>query len=180
MKKLLCCASALTILFASATVFAKTINLYSEPKVGSTVTGNVDTNSGITIIYTPKDSEWTKVGNPANGNVGWIKSSDLGNAGYNMRIITSGDGTHSYNVYQFGAGNTYSQEQFNKQLQLFEQQQQMMQKQMSHLFSDMFYFPQPIFVPVVVMQKSPVQQKSPTTGKLSTSETAKTAPATKH
>jgi uncharacterized protein YgiM (DUF1202 family) len=162
MKRLLSYALVVGMVFASVTVYAKTINLYSEPKTTSTVAGKVDTEASVTIIYTPKNSEWIKVANPNNGDVGWVKSSDLGGNGYNMRIITSDDGTHSYNIYQLGSGSSqYNQQQLDKEMQQFEQQQRIMQIHMAHMFNDMFYFPQPIFIPVVMVPEQPQLQKTP-------------------
>jgi uncharacterized protein YraI len=150
------------MLFVTATVFAKTINLYAGPKTDTTVTGTVNIEDGVTIVYTPKSGDWIKVANPTNGDVGWIKSSDLGGNGYNMRIMTSGDGTHSYSVYQFGTGSSqYNQQQLEKEMQQFEQQQRMMQIHMAHMFNDMFYFPQPMFIPVVMVPEQPKLQKKP-------------------
>lgn len=132
--------------------FAKKINLYAEPKANSKVTGTVDSAKGVTIVYTPKAGEWIKVANPENGDVGWIKSSDLGGNPYNMRVITNGDGTHHYSIYQFGGYNSkMNQEKIDKEMQQFQKQQRMIQIHMNHLFNDMFYFSQPLFVPVMML-----------------------------
>jgi uncharacterized protein YraI len=169
MKRLLSYTFVATLLLASATVFAKNINLYAEPKTDSKVAGTVDTDAAVTIVYTPKSGEWIKVANPTNGDVGWVKSNELGAKGFNMRVITSGDGTHSYSVYQFGGANSqYNQQQLEKEVQQFEQQQSMMQIHMARLFNDMFnfpfYFPQPVFVPVIMQPPQPLPQK-PTAAK---------------
>jgi len=162
MKRLLTSSLLAVMAFGAATAFAKTINLYSEPKTDSKVTGTVNTENGVTIVYTPKSGEWIKIANPANGDVGWVKLSDLGGNNYNIRVISAGDGAHSYSFYQSG-GNTvqYSQEQFDKQMQQFEKQQRMMQIHMNHMLSDGFYFPQPVFVPVVMMPVTSKEKKAP-------------------
>lgn len=160
MKQLLYDVLIVIMLFSSATVSAKTLNLYSEPKTDSKIVGNLNTETGVTLVYTPKTGEWIKVANPNNGEVGWVKSSDLGENTYNMRVFTSKNGTYSYNVYQFGTGNSQiEQKQLESKMRHFEQQR-MMQMHMAHLFNDMFYFPQPIFVPVVVMHEQPKLQKA--------------------
>lgn len=159
MKRLLFEGLAVTMLFACATVSAKTINLYSEPKTDSKVASTINTEDGVTIVYTPKSGEWIKVANPSNGDVGWVKSNDLGGDGYNMRVFNSGNGTHHYSVYQFGTGNSqFNQKQLENEMQLFEQQQRMMQIHMAHMFNDAFYFPQPIFVPVLVTERPKLQK----------------------
>jgi hypothetical protein len=146
------------MLFTTTTVFAKTINLYSEPKNDSKVTSTVNIEDGVTIVYTPKSGEWIKAANPTNGDVGWIKSTDLGGYGYNMRIMPSCNGTHIYSIYQFGAGSSqFNQQQLEKEIQQLEQQQRMMQMyiHMAHMFNDMFYFPQPVIIPVVMVPVQP-------------------------
>jgi uncharacterized protein YraI len=181
MKRLLSYIFVVAMLFASATAFAKTINLYSEPKTDSKVAGTVNTEAGVTIVYTPKNSEWIKVANPTNGDVGWVKSNDLGNNGYNMRIITSADGTHSYSVYQFNAGSRqYNQQQLEREIQQFEQQQRMMRIHMAHMFNDMFYIPQPIFIPVMMMPEQPKLQKTPSAKAPQATQTVKPAQVDKN
>lgn len=175
MKRLLSAILLAVLSLGSASVFAKTINLYSEPKMDSKVTGAVNTENGVTIVYTPKSGEWIKIANPANGDVGWVKSSDLGGSGYNMRVISTGDGTHSYSVYQVG-GNAgqYNQQQMDKEMQQFEKQQRLMQMQMNQMVNEMFNFPHPLFVPVVIMPVTSKEQKTPVA---KTTETQKSQPA---
>lgn len=60
-----------------ASSMANTINLHDQPMDQSKITGTVDLSTGIIPIYTPKDSQWTKVADPRNGNTGWIKNSEL-------------------------------------------------------------------------------------------------------
>lgn len=158
MKRLLYDTLVVTMLFVSSTVSAKTINLYSEPKIGSEVASAMNTEDGVTIVYTPKSGEWIKVANPKNGDVGWVKSSDLGGKGYNMRVFTSNNG---YSVYHFGTGDNQSnQKQLENAMQHFEQQERMMQIYVAHMFNDMFYFPQPVFVPVVMVPERAKLQKT--------------------
>lgn len=156
-------ALVVAMLFATTTVTAKTITLYSEPKADSKVSSTMNTETGVTIVYAPKSGDWIKVANPANGEVGWVKSNDLGDHGYNMRIFTSGDGSHSYNVYQIGRGHSQlNQQKLEEEMRYFEQQQRIMQLHMAQMFNSMFYFPQPIFVPVVMLPEQNKLQKKPT------------------
>lgn len=151
----------MVMLFSTTTVIAKTINLYAEPKTDSKVTGVVNTDAGVTIVYTPKSGEWIKVANPNNGDVGWIKSSGLDANGYNMRLFTSGNGTHNYSFYQLGSGHSqFSQKQIENNMRNFEKQQRMMQMHMAHMVNDMFYFPHPVFVPIVLMPEQHKMQKT--------------------
>lgn len=162
MKRLLGDVLVVAMLFATTSAFAKTINLHQEPKADSPSTGTINTEAGVTIVYTPKTGEWIKVANPNNGDVGWVKSSDLGGNGYNMRVFTSNDGTHRYSVYKVGTStghNQFNQKQIEHAMRHFEQQQRMMQMHMARMFNDMFYFPQPVFVPIVMVPEQ--QPNSP-------------------
>jgi hypothetical protein len=75
--KLLSLSALLLATGAFSIAYASTINLYEQPKQDAKQVGTVDLASGIIPIYAPKGSEWTKVADPKNGNVGWVKSSDL-------------------------------------------------------------------------------------------------------
>ena len=169
MKKIFTYLLMISIVESSPT-FAKTIPLYSEPKSDSKTSGTVNTETGVTIVYTPKNSEWIKVANPSNGDVGWVKSNDLGNHQYNMQVITSDNGKQSYRVYQFGTNKQYTKEQIDKEMKRFEEQQHMLHQHIGQLFNDVFYFPQPfifshpIFVPVV-LQENPNPKNTPDTNK---------------
>ncbi|MDC0534223.1 hypothetical protein OAO18_00265 [Francisellaceae bacterium] len=62
-------------LFAATTsLFAATVTLYDQPESGSKSIGQVD-SSQVKPFY--KKGEWLKVGDQANGQVGWIKSAKL-------------------------------------------------------------------------------------------------------
>lgn len=162
MKSLLTCAATLTLLCGASLANAKTINLYSEAKEGSKVTGTLNTEAGVTIVYSPKNSEWIKVANPANGDVGWVKSSDLGGNGYSVQFVTTGNGPHGYSFYQFGSSaNQPSRQQIEMEMKQFERQQRIMQQHMQNMFNDMFtMFSSPIFVPVVLVPEGPIQNKA--------------------
>jgi hypothetical protein len=58
---------------------AKVLNLYDQPKSDSKVVATLESSGGMVPIFTPKNSDWMKVGDPQNGNVGWIKLEDLSN-----------------------------------------------------------------------------------------------------
>lgn len=157
-------------IIANSTAFAKSVNLHTEPKAESKTLGTVDPEAGVTIVYTPKNSEWIKVANPTNGDVGWIKSSELGKNHYNVRVVTSDKGNQTYKVFQFGSDHSqYSQEQIEKEMQRFQEHQQMVHKQIAHMFNDLFYFQQPflfsqpIFVPVVMVPENANPKHASTT-----------------
>lgn len=60
--------------FIPATVFASIVKLYDQPVPTGKMIGNIDSTNMITIF---NSGAWIKVGDPKNGNVGWIKASDV-------------------------------------------------------------------------------------------------------
>lgn len=151
MKKVL---ATLCLLFAASISYAKPINLYDEPKADAKVVGTLDSQVGAITIFTPKDGGWVKVADPRDGKVGWIKSTEFGDTNFSFRVITSGDGAKGYRVYQYGGTQAYSPQKMDEEMKKMQQRQQAIQRRMQHLMEDMFddfYYPTPIFVPVIVV-----------------------------
>jgi len=126
--------------------FAQTITLYDQPAKDAKVVGTADLSSGIIPIFTPeKNTEWMKVADPRNGNVGWIKSADIKNARgsentvtFTQRIINNGSQPHSYQVIQFGNPPTkMSDEQVKAFVQKMQQQQEQMQQSFQSIIKNM-------------------------------------------
>jgi len=96
--------------FFSSIVLATTITLYEQPKVDAKAVGTVDSNNGIILIFTPKDSQWIKVADPKNGNVGWIKQSDLATGTKNnnasvsvtQRFVSTGSTPQTFQIIYNG------------------------------------------------------------------------------
>lgn len=149
MKKIL---FGLCIFLAATLSFAKSINLYVEPKPDSKILGTLDSQVGAITIYTPKDNPgWVKVADPRDGKVGWIKSTEFGNTNFTFQVITSGDGANGYRIYQYGGTEN--------EIKIMQLRQQNIQRRMQHLMDDMFddfYAPGPIFVPVIIMPEKSV------------------------
>lgn len=76
MKKI-CYFSALIMLFSSMLVFAQDLNMHDSPDEHSKVNSKIDPRYGIIVIYQPENSAWVKIANPKNGDVGWIKHTEL-------------------------------------------------------------------------------------------------------
>lgn len=55
----------------------ETIKLYQEPNVSAKVIETIKTDVPLITIY--KNEGWTKVGDPSNGQTGWIQTVDLKN-----------------------------------------------------------------------------------------------------
>jgi hypothetical protein len=156
MKKIVLTILFSVALFSSSLVFAKMINLYEQPQADSKVVATVDSNAGIVPIYSPPKSEWIKVGDPHNGNVGWMKSSEFNTSGsgFSFRVINSGSGPNSFQVLQFGTPNA---EQSKAALKEMEAKEKALQKQMQDMVKTMFNSQQntnwpnfPVIIPVII------------------------------
>lgn len=151
----------------TSTCLAKNINLYDQPTAQAKIVGTIDPANGIVPIFTPKAGDWIKIGDPHNGNVGWVKSSDLAHAGpisngftFTQSITNNGAAPESY-VMHFGAPPHMTPEQsaaFFKQIQT---QQSAIQKDMQNMVQDIFNnagvkgFNYPVIMPVIVMPQQP-------------------------
>ncbi|HEX2548695.1 MAG TPA: hypothetical protein VHM20_02635 [Gammaproteobacteria bacterium] len=71
-----CIGIILALLGFSA--FSASITLYDTNKESAKNIGTIDSATGIVAIFFSKDNQWIKVGDPTNGNTGWVKTSDLG------------------------------------------------------------------------------------------------------
>lgn len=178
MKKIL---FGLCIFLAATLSFAKSINLYVEPKPDSKVLGTLDSQVGAITIYTPKDNPgWVKVADPRDGKVGWIKSTEFGNTNFTFQVITSGDNANGYRIYQYGGTESYSPQKVEDEMKKMQLRQQNIQRRMQHLMDDMFddfYVPGPIFVPVIIMPEKTGAPK-PAAAKPAATKTSVEKPAT--
>ncbi len=119
---------------------AKEVILYEQPKDDAKIISNIYSESGIIPIYSPKDSEWIKVADPKNGNVGWMKSSEFNSAGnsvVNVRIVNSGTKSQGLQVTQFGNHSQLTQEQADKLFKQMQAHHQQLEKDMQLMMQDM-------------------------------------------
>lgn len=135
-----------TTLFLSAfllsnTASAATLNLYEQPAQNAKVVGTIDPSKGVMLIYTPKDSEWVKVADPQNGNVGWIKQVDLGKdtptVTFTHRTLDNGKGTETYELIKTGNPLNLTDEQIKQNLERFEAHQKAMNESLQKSYQDM-------------------------------------------
>lgn len=159
------------ILSLPVTVFAKEISLYDQPKSDAKAIGAIDLSAGIIPIYTPKEGGWVKIADPKNGNVGWVKSSDLNSAVTSQSIFTFTQSIDNktpttYRIIQFGQPTNLTPEQTKTLVKQMQTEQQEMQKSMQNMMRNMdqlfyndWHFMHheafPFFVPVMIM---PVQK----------------------
>lgn len=175
-KKITSIGCGLLISLTANLCDAKTITMYEQPAANAKSIGALDSESGIITIFTPKNSEWTKVADPRNGNVGWIKNSDMGNAGFNFNVITKDSGNHKYQIYQYGNMPAQSPAQIENEIKSMELRHQAIQHDMQHMMNDMFsmfYYPQPVFVPVILVPEQH-SAKSATSTKVKKAEPMQT------
>ncbi|MHB1947649.1 MAG: SH3 domain-containing protein [Gammaproteobacteria bacterium] len=175
MKSILSFIAVAGLLASAQLTFAKNIDLYDQPKADSKVVGKIDSEAGIIPIYTPKDNTWVKVADPRNGNVGWIKSTDLNGNGTSFTFTQSvfNNGTsaqpQSY-VIQFGGPQKLTPEQAQAMYKQMQSRQEALQRDMQAMINGMFKttnFPTPIFVPVIMVPQTaaPVTNNTPTPAK---------------
>lgn len=135
--------TALLSLTVMANVSAKEISLYDEPKPDAKVIGKVDITSGVVPIFTSKEGDWMKVGDPRNGNVGWLKSSEMATPGeptsitFTQKIVQDKNGPRNIQLLQYGNPQKLSPEQVaDFQKKMFEQQK-MIQEYSQKAFEEM-------------------------------------------
>ncbi|MHB1221068.1 MAG: hypothetical protein ACYC0J_03650 [Gammaproteobacteria bacterium] len=132
MKQIL---AVLLFSLACSTSFAADINLYDQPKTDAKAIAKIDPAIGIIPIFSSKDGVWLKVGDPRNGNVGWIKNADLSsqngiNSSYtfSQKIVNDGK-TVTSPTLQVGPSPTLTPEQAAI-MRRFELQKQVIQRSM--------------------------------------------------
>ena len=115
--------------------FAANINLYDQPKADAKMVGKIDPAIGVIPIFSSTDGRWLKVGDPRNGNVGWIKNADLSsengiNTSYTFSQKIMNDGkTITSPTLQIGPATKLTPEQADA-MRKFQQQQQAIQRSM--------------------------------------------------
>jgi transcription termination factor NusB len=76
----------------SFSAMAATLSLYQNPDSTSNVIASVKEGQAIIPIF--KKDDWVKVGDPSNGNVGWVSNDELKKSGFpqvSMQISGSRD-----------------------------------------------------------------------------------------
>ncbi len=162
--------------------FAKTINLYDQPKEDSKIVGNIDLAVGLINIYVPKEGGWVKVGDPRNGNVGWVKTGELGNTPLTYNVTNSKDGVNSYHIIQYGNSKPYTPEQVKAAMAQMQKREQALERDMQLMMHDMFadmhgWMHMPMFMPVLVVPEKSLQP-APSSAKAPAATTTPTPPST--
>lgn len=116
----------LTYFLAITTAYAESLNIYDKPEEKAKIIATIDSDSSIIPIFYNATKDWTKIANPKNGDVGWVKSSELkgptiitdfnGNIFRQQFISDNKNAPQSYSIIQYSDGNTHklSPEETNK------------------------------------------------------------------
>lgn len=179
MKSIINLIIAIALIIFSSLAWAKTINLYDEPKDNAKTVGTIDPSTGIIPIYTPEKSTWIKVADPRNGNVGWLKMGDLNNEKtseytFTQRLINTGPSSNSYQVIQFGTPDKRAAHQIQDSLKKQQTEQAELQdsinKSIQKMIEDMrnlykwnnywYNNSAPLIMPIVVVPSSALDEKS--------------------
>lgn len=197
LKTSLLLVTAIFSLSTTTISMAKIINLYDQPKTDAKVIGTLDSTVGMVPIFTPKESDWMKVGDPKNGDVGWIKTADLADNNGSLstamsvtqKTVNSSNGPKTYQVVKLGTPKTMSPEEKQALLLKIQTQQREMeqaaQKMLGEFYQNMNKIYQenpdllnnitsgfPVFVPVMLV---PAPQAAVTHGPVLNSPAIKSA-----
>lgn len=174
---------ALSSLMIAHSAMAINLNLYEQPKNDAKTIGTIDTNYGIIPIFTLQGGQWIKVGDPRNGNTGWIKSQEfknINNANFSQRVISTGSDPKNFQMIQLTNPQPLTAEQTQAMMRQMEMRRQTIQKEMHQMMDEMFKSSQimmpsyPLMVPVIMVpQTNPVT----TPKKVETTTTVPTAPS---
>lgn len=157
----------------STTAFCKNIDLYDQPQANAKVVGTIDLAAGIIPIFTPKDNTtWIKVADPRNGNVGWVKNSDLSGNGatsfsFKQQINSGNNPPQSYQIIVGDPKNLPVKEPSADMMQMIKNQQQKLLNAAQQMINDVNQMNQrqgttavPMLMPVVVVpEEKPAPQK---------------------
>lgn len=125
--------AAITMALVS-TAFATNLSLYEKPDTSSKVIATLHDGDAIIPIFYPEKSEWVKIGNSKNGDVGWVKLKDLhgpvivsqtNGQTIKQQIISDGKQPEDVKIIQYTASAQFNQkdiDRFTKELEVKQKQ----------------------------------------------------------
>ncbi len=152
------------VTFAMANNSAHQISLRATPSKDAKVIAEITPSQRLIPIF--QQNGWTKVGNPENGIVGWVKTNKLTQnenhssqqsqhiesiriPHYSQTVITAvtgKDGKTTYKVYETGNHHKITQADARQLFNRMEKQQQIMQQHFNRIMRENFAaFNQPFF-----------------------------------
>ncbi|MCW5589611.1 MAG: SH3 domain-containing protein [Legionellales bacterium] len=168
-----CLIAASSLALANAPA-AKTLSLHTNPDAKSAVVSQIKPTQTLVEIF--QKNGWVKVGNPENGDTGWIKASDL-NASTQQQVtqqkliiphfsqtiitaVTDKNGHTTYKVEQSNDQKKISQKEAADLFKHIQEQQTQFQAHMQQLMNESFAtFNDPFFTQAFphVFNPQPVQ-----------------------
>jgi len=150
MKKTLLATAILTGISLSITAFATALNLYEKPDSNSKVTASIDQGKQLIQIYHTEKKDWVKVANPQNGEIGWVKASDLkgpiiitqvNGSKIQQQILTTKDAKGKeptvYSIIQYSGPNELKPEDAEKTIKNMEKRHEKMRDSMQKMHQEM-------------------------------------------
>lgn len=144
MKKLMMIIAGLCL---QTVAWASVIPLQAEPIKGSRVIAKIDLSKGAIPIYRQKN--WIKVGDPTNGNVGWIPCSALEEISHTAlgmtpvfktiikRQTTNAKGEKIYRIYEYSGSKEMAREEMEKIIRDMRSQQKKIDNDMRKMMAMM-------------------------------------------
>lgn len=141
----------LPLLLFGSMLYANAITLYDKPADNSQKVANVDAGQQlIPIFFDETHSDWLKVANPENGNVGWVKTADLngttqlkepGGINFKQRIVTKSDdqkdGPKVYRMLEYSGPEKLKPAQVEALVNQMQQREALMQANMQRMMQSM-------------------------------------------
>lgn len=138
------------------------IMVYSAPD-GKQILAKLPANTSLIPIYRQKD--WIKVGNPRNGQVGWVNKAQLRQARkafFRPDIQTiyihsdrNKNGKLQLNIVAYKNGEKLSAEQAKRLYEVMRENQLRDMRRMTRWMDEQFFEMAPIFQPVIMMPAEP-------------------------
>lgn len=125
-----CCVSGVG--FAAAS-----LSLYEAPNATSKVITTLDAGEQLIPVFHPEKSEWIKVANPKNGDVGWVKVDDLKGgvniSGVSIRqqvVVDKDNKPQGYRIIEYTGSKQLQPEAVDDLIKQVQRQGMEMQKNM--------------------------------------------------
>lgn len=176
--------SAILMVTLAGNIAAKPLKLYDQPKADAKVVGSIESSNGVVPIYTPEHSDWMKVGDPKNGNVGWINVNDLSdNSGSSatqfsmtQKTIETKSGPKTVQMVEFSTPKTMTPQESLALQKEIQTRQDNLQKSIQKMMQDFYrqmsnYYMQnpttfgspntPIVMPIIVYPQDQASVPAP-------------------
>lgn len=179
MKKFLFVTAILFSTILTTAAFAS-LNMYEKPDAKSKKVASIKEGKQLIPIFYTEKKDWVKVANPQNGDVGWVKTSELkgpviitqvNGSKVQQQIITSDDGKEKeptvYSVIQYSGPKKLSPKDAKKAIKEMQERQRKMrksirkmqgemQKSMREMFKDFdkSFYTFPVIQPIIVVPEN--------------------------